>query len=97
MSEIKSTLATLDEWEQQIGTAIRLLRLEAELDQLELAVRANVSRSAVQSLEHGKGSRLQTLAVSSVRRVFLFVCSGIWRRSSITANRIQYNSHGGFR
>lgn len=61
MSEFTSTFATLDEWERQIGSAIRQLRIEAELDQLELAVRANVSRSAVQSLERGKGSRLQTL------------------------------------
>jgi DNA-binding XRE family transcriptional regulator len=61
MNDFARTFSTLDEWEQQIGTAIRRLRLEAELDQLELAVRANVSRSAVQSLERGKGSRLQTL------------------------------------
>ncbi|MBA4248723.1 MAG: XRE family transcriptional regulator [Microbacterium sp.] len=61
MTDFTSTFSTLDEWEQQIGTAIRQLRIEAELDQAELAVRANVSRSAVQSLERGKGSRLQTL------------------------------------
>ncbi|MEN9621492.1 MAG: hypothetical protein RL499_1685 [Actinomycetota bacterium] len=61
MSDFASTFSTLDEWEQQVGAAIRRLRLDAELDQLELAVRANVSRSAVQALERGKGSRLRTL------------------------------------
>lgn len=61
MSDFPSRVSTLGEWEQQIGGAIRQLRIDAELDQAELAVRANVSRSAVQSLERGNGSRLQTL------------------------------------
>jgi DNA-binding XRE family transcriptional regulator len=61
MSEFPSEFVTLREREQQIGAAIRQLRLEAQLDQAGLAHRANVSRSAVQALELGKGTRLHTL------------------------------------
>ena len=61
MSGNSGTHQTLAEWEQIIGDAIRQLRLEAELDQSGLAARANVSRSAIQYLEGGKGTRLRTL------------------------------------
>lgn len=52
---------TLGEWEATLGDAIRQLRIEAGLDQAELADRANVSRSAIQALETGRGTRLHTL------------------------------------
>jgi transcriptional regulator with XRE-family HTH domain len=61
MSDFTSTSLTLREWEQQIGGALRQLRLEAGLGQVELADRANISRSSVQSLEQGAGSRLVTI------------------------------------
>lgn len=61
MSDFSSTFQTLDEWEKQIGNAVRQLRLDADLDQSSLANRANVSRSAIQNLEAGKGSRLRTV------------------------------------
>jgi transcriptional regulator with XRE-family HTH domain len=61
MSDFPSTPQTLGEWEKSIGAAIRQLRIEASLDQEALADRANVSRSSVQALEGGKGTRLRTL------------------------------------
>jgi len=61
MRDITSGAMTLSEWEQRIGDAVRQLRIAAGYDQATLADRANVSRSAVQSLEQGKGSRLQTV------------------------------------
>lgn len=54
-------MLTVGEWEQRIGDAVRQLRLDAGFDQATIADRANISRSAVQSLEQGKGSRLQTV------------------------------------
>ena len=60
MSALPST-STLGDWEQQVGDAIRQLRIAQGYDQIALAERANVSRSAVQSLERGTGSRLHTL------------------------------------
>lgn len=61
MSEKTGAMLTLDEWEGRVGDAVRRLRIEAGYDQAGLAERANVSRSAVQGLEQGRGSRLHTL------------------------------------
>ena len=63
MTDIPSTLS---ETEVRLGAAIRQFRLDAGFDQVELATRANISRSAVQALEAGSGSRLRTL-VSTLR------------------------------
>jgi transcriptional regulator with XRE-family HTH domain len=52
---------TVAETEARLGRGIRQLRLEAGFDQVELAARANISRSAVQALEAGLGSRLRTV------------------------------------
>jgi transcriptional regulator with XRE-family HTH domain len=60
MTDFQSAI-TLTEWEAQVGNAVRQLRIARGYDQIELADRANVSRSAVQSLERGTGSRLRTL------------------------------------
>ncbi|MHA6668602.1 helix-turn-helix transcriptional regulator [Homoserinimonas sp. A447] len=49
------------EWEASIGETLRQLRIENEFTQAQLAERANLSRSAVQGLELGSGSRLHTL------------------------------------
>ena len=59
MSEFPSM--TLSEWEAVLGDAVRQLRIDAGLSQMELADRANASRSAIQALETGRGSRLRTL------------------------------------
>jgi transcriptional regulator with XRE-family HTH domain len=63
MTDSPSTLA---ETEARLGAAIRQIRLDAGFDQVELATRANISRSAVQALEAGSGSRLRTL-ISALR------------------------------
>ncbi len=60
MTDIQST-HTLSEWEKLVGDAVRHMRITEGYDQIELAERANLSRSAVQSLERGTGSRLRTL------------------------------------
>lgn len=52
---------TIDAWEQVVGGQVRDLRIRSQRTQAELAVAANVSLSAVQALELGKGSRLATL------------------------------------
>lgn len=61
MTDFSGPNLTLGEWAQKIGHAIRQLRIEAGYDQIELAERANLSRSTVQSLEQGAGARLHTL------------------------------------
>jgi transcriptional regulator with XRE-family HTH domain len=50
-----------DEWEQRFGRDVRRLRTQLRLTQIELARRANVSTSSVQSLERGAGSSLATV------------------------------------
>lgn len=61
MTVFSGTNQTLGEWEKQIGDALRQIRIDAGYDQVELAERANLSRSTVQGLEQGTGTRLHTL------------------------------------
>jgi len=50
-----------EEVEERIGAALRQWRIDAGLSQDELADRASLSRSAIQAIETGRGSRLETL------------------------------------
>lgn len=50
-----------DEIEARVGAAVRQWRIDAGYSQEELAERASLSRSAIQGLESGQGSRLETL------------------------------------
>jgi transcriptional regulator with XRE-family HTH domain len=52
---------TTDEWEAVIGAEVRAARIAADLDQSQLATRADVSLGAVKNLEAGRGSTLRTL------------------------------------
>lgn len=52
---------TPEEIEARLGAAIRQWRIAAGYSQEELAERASLSRSAVQNIETGQGSRLATL------------------------------------
>ncbi|MGO8687437.1 MAG: helix-turn-helix domain-containing protein [Candidatus Dormibacteria bacterium] len=52
---------TTGEWEVVIGAEVRAARIAADLDQAQLASRADVSLGAVKSLEGGRGSTLRTL------------------------------------
>jgi transcriptional regulator with XRE-family HTH domain len=54
-------LVSTEEWERRVGRDARQLRKRLQLTQAELARQANVSNSAVQSLERGEGSSLATL------------------------------------
>jgi transcriptional regulator with XRE-family HTH domain len=63
MSSFISPNITVLEWERQIGDAMRQLRISSGFGQVELADRANLSRSSIQSLEQGRGTRLRTMLV----------------------------------
>ncbi|MBF4578502.1 helix-turn-helix domain-containing protein [Frigoribacterium sp. VKM Ac-2530] len=56
-----SPVRSTDEWEARIGSQVRASRLDAGLDQISLARRADLSTSTLQSLENGRGSTLSTL------------------------------------
>jgi len=58
---VTPSLATSDEWERALGRAVRASRLAADLDQVSLAERADVSVGALKNLESGKGSSVRTL------------------------------------
>lgn len=49
-----------DELEEGIGEQIRNLRIRNDLDQTQLAAKANISIGAVRNIEGGKGSSLKT-------------------------------------
>jgi transcriptional regulator with XRE-family HTH domain len=61
-------LNTTAGWERHIGDEVRSLRQRQRLTQAELALRANISLSAVKYLESGRGSSLATLI--RIARVF---------------------------
>jgi transcriptional regulator with XRE-family HTH domain len=52
---------TVADLEAELGTQVRLLRLDRNLDQATLAERAGVSLSSVRRLELGHGSTTHTL------------------------------------
>jgi transcriptional regulator with XRE-family HTH domain len=58
---VERTRRSTEEWEAAIGTQVRAARIAADLDQSELAKRADISLGAVKNLEAGKGSSLKTL------------------------------------
>ena len=49
-----------DEWQEDVGEQIRRLRIKNDLDQTQLAAKANISLGAVKTIESGKGSSLKT-------------------------------------
>lgn len=52
---------TTEEWELYLGQQIRALRIRADLEQVQLAQRADISPGALKNLENGKGSTLKTI------------------------------------
>jgi transcriptional regulator with XRE-family HTH domain len=54
-------VSTSREWEAELGTQIRSLRLRLDLDQKQLAERAGIALNAVKNLESGKGATLHSL------------------------------------
>jgi transcriptional regulator with XRE-family HTH domain len=59
-----------DAWEAELGQRLRVARKRARLSQAALATTANVSLSAIKSLEAGRGSTLRTF-ISVVRALDL--------------------------
>lgn len=49
-----------DEWEKQLGEAIRGLRIQQKITQQELAKLANISLTGLRNLETGRGSTLRS-------------------------------------
>lgn len=49
------------DWEVRLGEQIRRARLFADIDQVSLAAKANISVRALANLENGRGSQLRTL------------------------------------
>lgn len=54
------TKRSTDEWHIEVGARLRAARVRQRLEQKELAHVANVSVSAIKSLENGKGSSLKS-------------------------------------
>ena len=54
-------MKTTAEWESELGTQIRALRLRQNIDQQALAERAGIALNSVKNLERGKGSTLRSL------------------------------------
>jgi transcriptional regulator with XRE-family HTH domain len=52
---------TTSEWETDLGRHLRDLRLRQNIDQRQLAARANVALNAVKHLEKGKGATVTSL------------------------------------
>ncbi len=52
---------TVEEWQMTLGNCIRMLRLQKNLDQKELALRSGISHSSVRRLETGQPSSTETL------------------------------------
>lgn len=52
---------TTAEWEEEIGRHLRSLRLRQNIDQRQLAERADVALNAVKHLEGGKGATVTSL------------------------------------
>ena len=56
-----TTRLTTDEWEAELGQHLRDLRLRQNIDQRELAERADVALNVVKKLEGGKGATVTSL------------------------------------
>jgi len=52
---------TTEEWEHYLGEQIRTIRIRNDLEQIELAKRADISLGALRNLENGNGSALKTI------------------------------------
>ena len=63
MSDSGSTRST-EEWEMELGKAVKNLRIQRQLTQEEFAKSANLSISAVRNLESGRGSSLRSLILA---------------------------------
>lgn len=57
---VLGTTRTAEEWEAELGRQVREVRLGLNRTQRDVARVANISVSALQSLEYGNGSSLKT-------------------------------------
>ena len=58
---VRSSRLSTEDWEQRIGEQFRRSRLNAGLDQSQLADLSDVSIGALRNLERGNGSTVKTL------------------------------------
>lgn len=56
-----ATTRTIAELEAALGSSLKALRLDRNIDQKSLAAQAGVSAGALKNLENGKGSSVRTL------------------------------------
>ena len=56
-----SNSTTTQEWEAEIGTQLRSIRIRQNIDQQQLAAMAGVALNVVKNLELGRGSTLSSL------------------------------------
>ena len=59
--EFRPSLRSTEEWEIELGTSVRRLRIRQNRTQRDLAESANISLSALKSLETGGGSSTRSL------------------------------------
>ena len=59
--DFQPSLRSSSEWESELGSQVRRLRLRQNRTQSELAIAANISLSALKTLELGRGSSIRTL------------------------------------
>ncbi|OIQ78934.1 anaerobic benzoate catabolism transcriptional regulator [mine drainage metagenome] len=59
--EFRPPIRTSEEWEADLGRQVRQLRLRQNRTQSDLAGAANISLSALKTLELGHGSSVRTL------------------------------------
>ena len=59
--KFRPSLRSTEEWEIELGTSVRRLRIRQNRTQRELAESANISLSALKSLETGGGSSTRSL------------------------------------
>lgn len=57
---MRAIVRSTQDWEAELGQRIKATRKQQNLTQQELAIRSNVSRSAIKYLEAGHGSSLAT-------------------------------------
>ena len=62
---VSESMRSTEEWEMELGRAVKKLRIQRRLTQEEFAKSANLSLSALRNLESGRGSTLRSLILAT--------------------------------